>query len=320
MTTFGDALYQFGGVPVGVAAGVMLAGGKWFYCDPTNGSDSADGLTPDTAKATLLAAYNLTRNNRNDGVVFIGGATAYNPAAAFTWSNSYTHLIGATNGLFGMGQRARIVNAAANDLATLFTLSGNGCLVQNIQFFDGKDSAADGACALISGERNHLVNCFVAGMGDATASGPATRAGSYGLKVSGAENQFSFCHVGIDTINRTAANSELIVSGARNTFYKTRFECYSETAGKFLVKIDNAGGDLRWNEFWDCEFYNYTANWATGITNAFSMPASGSTHDVILRGKNYFHKGMTVADNVTHIYAADATPSVTFGIAVNPTT
>ncbi len=320
MTTFGDMLMQFGGVPVGAMPKVMLAGGNWYFCDPTNGSDAADGLTPVTAKATLSAAYNLTRNNRNDGVIFVGGATAWNPSAAFTWSNSYTHLLGATNGLFGMGQRARIVNTAANDLSVLFTLSGAGCLFSDIQFFDGKDSAADGACVLLSGSRNHLINCFVAGMGDATASGPATRSGSYGLTVSGSENQLSFCHVGIDTIARTAANSELIVSGARNTFYRTRLECQSETAGKFLVKIDNSGGDMRWTEFWDCSFYDYTVNWATGITNAFSMPSGGATHDVILRGDNYFHKGMTVADNLTHIYSAAPVPNAGFGIAVNPTT
>ncbi len=94
---------------------------------------------------------------------------------------------------------------------------------------------------LVSGSRNHFVNSFVAGMGDATASGPATRSGSYGLTVSGAENAFTKCHIGIDTIARTAANSELIVSGVRNTFIDCMLECYSETAGKFLVKIDNAG-------------------------------------------------------------------------------
>lgn len=319
MTNFNNLMSD--GVPVlGSGLGVMLAGGNWYFCDPTNGNDSNDGLTAASAKSTLLAAYNLTRNNRNDGVIFLGGATAYQPSAAFTWSNSYTHLIGATNSLPGMGQRARIVNAAANDLAVLFTLSGNGCLMQNIQWFDGKDSAADGACVLVSGSRNHFVNCFIAGMGDATASGPATRAGSYGLTVSGAENAFTKCHIGIDTIARTAANSELIVSGARNTFDECMIECYSETAGKFLVKIDNSGGDLRWTRFHNCGFYNYTVNWATGITNAFSMPASGSTHDVILTGANYFHKGMTVADNLTHIYSAAPVPNAGFGIAVNPTT
>src|SRR3990167_1059165 len=166
---------------------LMAAGGTWYYCDPTNGTSGGDGLSPETANSSLLTVYNLCTDGVNDGVIFIGGATSYQPAAAFEWSKDFTHLIGATNSLPGMGQRARIVNTAGNDLSVLFTLSGDGCLVANIQFFDGKDSAADGACVLVSGSRNHLVNCFVAGMGDATASGPATRAGSYSLSVTGAE-------------------------------------------------------------------------------------------------------------------------------------
>ena len=305
----------------GALAGSGLAGtiGNVYWVDPTNGKAGASADSPENAESSLLNAYNKCTSGQNDVVFFIGGATAYSPSAAFTWSKSYTHLIGISAPI-SMGQRCRITNTAANDLAILFTLSGSGCVFKNLQFFDGKDSAADGACLLVSGSRNYFENVFVAGMGDATASGPATRSGSYGLSVTGAENTFFSCHIGLDTIERTAANSELIVSGVRNSFVACRFECNSTTAGKFLVKIDNAGGDLRWTEFDSCAFYNYTTNWATGITNAFSMPSGGSTHDVILRGDNYFHKGMTVADNLTRIYSAAPVPNAGFGIAVNPTT
>src|SRR3990167_5376163 len=134
---------------LGAVSLLMAAGGKWYYCDPTNGTAGGDGLSAETANSSLLTVYNLCRDGYNDGVIFMGGATAYNPAAAFVWSKNYCHLIGATNGLPGMGQRARIVNTAANDLATLFTLSGSGCMGANIQFFDGKDSAADGQCGLV---------------------------------------------------------------------------------------------------------------------------------------------------------------------------
>jgi len=305
----------------GASSLLMSSGGNWYFCDPTNGTTNGDALTPQTATNNLLTAYNLCRDGRNDGVVFIGGATAYNPSAAFTWSKSYTHLIGATNSLPGMGQRARIVGTSGNDLSTLFTLSGSGCMVANIQFFDGKDSAADGACVLVSGSRNHLANCFVAGMGDATASGPATRAGSYSLKVSGSENTVTNSTIGLDTIARTAANSELIVSGVRNRFIGCEFRSNSTTAGKFLVKIDNSGGDLRDTQFEDCLFFNYSENWATGITDAFDMPAGGSTHYVILRGDNVFvGVGMGVADTVTRVYSAAPAPNAGFGIGANPTT
>jgi hypothetical protein len=307
---------------MGAFGALMNTGGIWYYCDPTFGVAGNDGLTPATAVPSLDTAYGFLRDGYNDGVVFIGGATSYKPSTAggIVWSKSFAHLVGATNGLPGMGQRARVVNDAANDLSVLFTLSGSGCMVANMQFFDGKNSAADGACVLVSGSRNHFLNVFVAGMGDATASGPQSRAGSYSLKVSGSENCFTNCTIGLDTIERTAANSELIVSGVRNRFLGCDFRCHSTTAGKFLVKVDNAGGDLRDTIFDSCLFFDYSSNWVTGINNAFSLPAGGSTFWVIL--KNCSLVGTTVgwADNVTHLFTADPAPNAGAGVAVAVTT
>ena len=298
---------------------LMAAGGKWYYCDPTNGKAAGDGLAAETANSSLETVYALTRSGYNDGVIFIGGATAYEPTAAITWSNNFCHLIGATNSLPGMGQRARIVNTAANDLATLFTLSGSGCMIANIKFADEKDAAADGQNVLVSGGRNHLINCEFAGMANSTASGPFSRAGSYSLSISGEENTVSNSSIGLDTIARTAANAELIVSGHRNRFKNCDIRSYSETAGKFLVKIDSTA-DLRDIQFEDVLFFNYSVNWATGITNAFNM-AITSTAFVILRGDCQFvGVGMGIADVVTRIYGAGAAPNAGMFISTQPTT
>ncbi len=296
------------------------AGGNWYYCDPTNGTAGGDARTPETANSSLLTCYNLCRSGYNDGVFFIGGATAYSPSAAFTWANSYCHLIGLTNALPGMGQRARVTNTAANDLAILFTLSGSGCMIANIQFYDGKDKAEDGACLLVSGSRNHLANVFVAGMADATASGPFSRAGSYSLKVTGSENTFEGGTIGVDTVARTAANTELWVTGARNRFKNCEIRSSSTTAGKFLVKIDPSADDMRDVQFENVLFFNHTANYATGITDAFNMVV-GSTVYAILRGDCQFvGVGTGVADTVTHVYGAGAAPNAGMFLSTNPTT
>jgi len=300
---------------------LQQAGGLWYYVDPTNGSASGDALTAATANSNLETVYALLRTGYNDGIIFIGGATAYKPTTAggILWDKDYTHLVGATNGLPGVGERARIVNDAANDLSILITFSGSGCLVANMQFFDGKNSAADGACVLNSGSRNHFVNCFFAGMGDATASGPATRAGSYSLKVSGSENCFTDCTIGLDTIERTAANTELTVSGGRNRFVHCDFRCHSTTAGKFLVVIDNTV-DIRDTIFDSCLFFCYSSNWAAGINNAFDMPAAGNTHWVILKDCALLGASVGWADTVTHLYTADPAPNAGAGVAVAVTT
>lgn len=315
-THFSGMVYSQG---VPLIPGFYARNVYWF--DPTNGNDANNGKSRNRAKATLEAAYDLCVDGMHDAVFMIAGATGYNPTAAIVWSKSYTHLVGVGCVLPGMGQRARIVNAAANDLAILFTLSGSGCIFQNLQLFDGKDSAADGAALLVSGARNYFRNTFVAGMGDATASGPATRADSYSLKVSGAENYFEDCTIGLDTIARSAANHELIVAGARNRFKHCDIRSYSVTAGKFLVQIDNAAGDLRDTIFDDVLFLNYTPNWVTGITDVFHMPASGSTHNVILRGNcQIVGVGTGWADVVTHIYGAGPVPNAGYGISLAPTT
>jgi hypothetical protein len=294
---------------------------KIFIVDTEQGSDSNPGTNFEQPLASVAAAYALCTADRHDTVLFVARDTADYPTAAITWAKDHTHLIGLSGNLPGMGQRCRVVNHADNDLAVLFTLSGNGCIVKNMQFFDGKNSAADGACVLVSGERNYFKNVFVAGMGDATALGPATRAGSYSLKVSGSENYFEDCTIGLDTIVRSAANAELIVSGVRNRFKHCDIRSNSVTAGKFLVKIDNTGGDMRDIIFDDCLFFNYTTNWVNGIDNVFDMPAGGSTHYVILRG-NCQLVGVNSgwADTVTRVYGAGPAPNAGFGISTNPTT
>lgn len=299
------------GIPRGPNSNVYLV-------DPVNGDDDNSGDRWTKPLATVAAAYAKCTTNQHDVVLLIGSPTADYPTSAITWAKNFTHLIGLTSPLPGMGQRARIVNHADNDLAVLFTLSGYGCIVKNVQFFDGKDKDEDAACVLVSGNRNYFENVFVAGMGHAT---PAARAGSYSLKVSGSENCFTDCTIGLDTIVRAAANAELIVSGGRNRFVHCDIRSYSETAGKFLVQIDNSGDDLRDTIFDECLFFNYTVNWANGIDNAFDMPAGGNTHYVILCG-NCQLVGVNSgwADTVTHVYGAGPAPNAGFGISTNPTT
>jgi len=68
MTTFGDQVYQFGGVPIS-SGDIPVFFGKasdgtdiqYYWVDGTNGDDSNTGLKPGEAKATIAAA--ITRAN-----------------------------------------------------------------------------------------------------------------------------------------------------------------------------------------------------------------------------------------------------------------
>lgn len=287
-----------------------------YIVDPVNGNDDAPGLSFEQPLKTVAAAYAKCTADQHDVVLMISGDTADNPTEAITWSKDYTHLIGLSSDLAGVGQRCRIVGTAGNDLTPVITFSGNGCIVRNVQIYNGKDADTDSGAVIVSGSRNHFKNVFFAGMAHAT---PAARAGSYSLKVTGAENLFEDCAIGLDTIIRAAANTELWIStGAeRITFRHCRFLSYSETAGKFLVKIDDMD---RWVEFEDCLFQNFWSNWGGSLTNAMSV-TENATHQVILRGANNQLVGVTGwADTVTHVYVAAPQPNAGAGVSTNPTT
>src|SRR3990167_2141668 len=190
---------------LGALGALMAAGGKWYYCDPTSGTGGGD--SPETATPDLSAAYDLCRDGYNDGVIFIGGATAFNPAAALTWSKSFCHLIGISSDLPGLGQRCRVVTQAATAAASVITFSGSGCVVKNIQFYNEKAAGAASGVGVVTGSRNLFQNVFF-------MAPVATDAASYSLKMRGSENAFVNCTIGQFTNPRTAASYGFWLHGA----------------------------------------------------------------------------------------------------------
>lgn len=311
MTTFGDMLYGLGGAPA--LAGVPFGPkAKYYFVDPTNGSDGNDGTSPLLAKATVQAAEDLCVSGQNDVVFLIAGASASAITASITWDKSYTHLIGVGCELPGMGQRCRVTGSASVDATSVITVSGSGCIFRNLQIYNGADADAIAAAVVVSGDRNHFQNVYFAGMQHAT---PAAKAGNYVLSVSGSENCFDNCTIGASTVKRAEANYPLVVSGGNNTFRSCWVNSWCETATAFMVKIDNASGDMRLNRFVDCLFYNYRENWGTAITDCFDMPASGATHDVLIQ--NCMMYGCTGwADTVTHLIHNQAAPANGGGVGI----
>jgi len=312
-----DAVYAYGGVLLGSGLpSVCYAGGKWYWCDPTNGTTNGDAETPATATTSLATAYGKCRDGYNDGVFLIGKASAASLTAALAWSKNYCHLIGLSADLPGVGQRCRVTGSATADLTVLVTVSGSGCVFKNIQFFNGADADVDSGAVVVSGNRNYFENCFVVGMGHAT---PAARAGSYSMNVSGSENVIVRTAIGTDSVVRAAANAELIVTGKNNSFYGCEIRSNSVTAGKFLVRVDSSVDDMRSVRFDNCLFYNYSTNWATGITDAIDINEV-STYWLILSGNCQFVGCTGVADVTTHIYGSGAAPNAGMFLSTNPTT
>lgn len=261
--------------------------GNIFYLDPVNGLDTnngqqaAAGVGGAGPVATLAAGYALLRSGYNDVLVLIGNGQASGSARinSFTWAKNAAHLIGIC-APSQVSQRARIANPTTSGLtmtANFFTVSGNGCLFQNLSWFHGAGSGQTGIaadiCLTVSGQRNAFINCDIEGMGDSTS---ATDAGSRNILLSGGENYFSHCNVGLDTVTRTGANASVEVSSgaARNIFENCIFPIYSSDGLQYYGLCNAAASMDRFLLFKGCLFLNALGSGSTILAAAFHMVAS----------------------------------------------
>lgn len=266
--------------------------GKAYFVDPVNGNDGRIGSNIDASLQTLARAYELCVTGRGDVVYLFNDGSTTGTArltTQLTWSKANTHLVGIC-APSALSQRARISHSATAGIGfpTLFKLDAPGCMIQNVQFFQGYAVDEDQICFELSSlaTRCYFNNVHFAGIG---ATLPAARTGSASMKLGGAENVFDGCTIGIDTTPRQAANSEIIVTvGTRNLFRDCLFPTYAGSSGAGHLFVSAAASCLdRWIMFRRCLFINSIQSGATAMTAAMSINGTGSP------------AGMAILDNCT---------------------
>lgn len=256
--------------------------GTVYHVKPNSGNDGNDGLSLDAALATLSAALTKATAGQNDVILLYaesnsaGSTTARvttASAATLDWSKDLVHLIGVNAG-GPVAQRSRIAFQSTFATAVpLFTLSAAGCYIANVHFFAGVADANPTGCFLLSGERNRIFNCHIAGIGNNAND----IAGAFSVSLTGSENIFEDCTIGLDTIARgTNANSGLLVDGSatRNEFRNCRFIAQVEHSTNHVhVRLADATAIDRYLLFKDCLFYYMSPNYATDATAIMNIPA-----------------------------------------------
>lgn len=278
---------------------------KVYLVDTVNGLDTNPGTTWQSPLKTLIAAEDLCVGDRHDTVLFLSGDTADNPTAAIVWDKDYTHLVGLSSGVYGLGQRCRVVALAATAVTPVITFSGNGCIVKNMQFNNEKAAGSAAGCVIISGLRNYFENVFF-------MVPAATDAASYSLKCSGAENVFYRCAIGQETTPRTAASYGLWLhkgagsSVSRNIFRDCVFMSWTSAAGTHVhVLVDADIVAVPWMTiFEDCLFDNVIGAAGYGViqAQAIDMNSTAAGLRVLLKGSHSFVGCTAVADTLTYIY------------------
>lgn len=274
-------------IPQGAFLPTGRGQGKTYFVKPRTGGDGASGRTPATAFKTLARALSACVAGQNDVVyLFSEGQAAADTtdyqSATLDWNKDLTHLIGINSGN-GVAQRSRVAFLSTYATASnLFTLSANSCIIQDIHFFAGVASALPTGCFNLTGQRNLLRNCHMAGLGNAAND----IAGAYSLQLAGAaENVFEDCTIGLDTVTLGAAvNSQILCSGAatRNRFKRCKFLLYTNHATNHVFLRAPLTSLDRWLLFDDCMLINPVDSGSTALTQAFVVVANGGT--VLLAG------------------------------------
>lgn len=317
LTDFPNGLSSFGVPLLGSIAGIPFTG-TYHFVDPDTGNDGNDGLSPDSAKDTLASALGDAIDGNNDVIVLMGDGTTGGTArqtANLAWNKDATHLVGVTAPTY-VSQRARISPSSGSDIATLVTVTGDGCMFSNFSLFHG-DLAAAGVCWLDQGERNYYGNVHFGGMGtQAAADDAASRSLVIGAAGTGrGEHTFEHCTIGLDTIDRGAANASLEFLGAspRNVFRNCLFPMKRDAGEPVHVNI-GVGGIDRFAWFQDCYFQNF----GTDIAEVMSVNASGGGDVMVQRCSSI---GATSIRNGAGLVFVDGGPptAATSGIAVQAT-
>jgi hypothetical protein len=320
LTNYPGGLASFGvpvlpnGIPFGPTS-------KTFFVAPNSGGDGNRGTDIKRPLDTLSKAQTLATADSNDVVYLISQSnTAANTtdyqSSALAWAKDGVHLIGVNSGNV-LASRSRIAQlSTATNVDDLFTVSADNCLIANIHVFHGVDDATSKGAVLVSGQRNHFVNCHFAGIGHDTMD----TADNYSLKVTGSENLFENCIIGLDTIARgTAATYEVIFSGAatRNVFRNCVFTTFAEDAAFVFVSIGSGGID-RYVLFDNCIFMNATNSTATTMTAGLTVNASAGGHVIVKDGMLIGATDWTAADSTVvqlMCHQWDTTNDVNIGIA-----
>lgn len=315
MTTVTDGLYQYGGVPVGG----MFTPGKAFFVRPSTGNDSNNGKSPNKAFATLSKALSMTTANKGDVVYLIAesntaSSTTDYQSTALDWNKDGVHLIGIGAAPF-IGQRSRISNlsTATAIVDGLFILSADNCVIRNIEIFHGQggtNPTGASIAMLVSGQRNLIENCQISGIGHSELDDANSRS----LKVTGAENTFRHCYLGLDTVIRGTAAAEVEVGDiARTVFEDCMFNTYTSAAGFYIL---NYSAPDRFILLKNCTF-SAINNITSAVAPTAALPASGSVNgQIMIHNSAFFGFGnVTAADAARVLVSAPAGGLVDMALA-----
>lgn len=149
--------------------------GTVFYVDSDNGNDTTnDGLSMDSAFATIAQAYSKTTTNKHD-VIVLSAASAHTLTDELTIAKNRVHIVG-TGFREGasLGQRSRITMGVTTGSAiAAIQITGVGVTLNNLKITSADTLSTSLYCVADGGEFTILRNCWLEKNTDLDQTGAA---------------------------------------------------------------------------------------------------------------------------------------------------
>ena len=156
MTTFGDQVYQHGGVPVG-SAPLPLIMGNTYFVSSVSGSSGNDG-TKERPYLTIQQA--IINSTNNDCIICMPGHTETISSTVATNSSLTFHVDSSHVGLtiWGVGEYDYRPTFTIGAAAANIELMGANCRLHNLKFLAGTTATAN--CILVDAVGVKITNCL----------------------------------------------------------------------------------------------------------------------------------------------------------------
>ncbi len=310
------------GVPLFGLGGLIPVPGDVYFVHPANAA-AADGFAPGNPlkpRLTISSCQTSMTANQNDVAVIIGNGSAaatniVSESAAQTWSKDLTHICA--------GQMERVAHRAsirpdATSITITITQSGDGCVFANFHLTNQATAAANRAL-VITGQRNSYYNMHIAAGFNQTGADQADMADILMPVGGNGECYFENCTVGLDTVNRAGASSNILFTSGgtstRNEFRYCRFISVCDATGFIPVSIPSLAID-RYLIFDNCVFTSAGA-FTGGSTPAQCLSVNASIGGVVIF-KQSIAVGFTALETTasTNVYVQDLYGAGTTGLAI----
>lgn len=288
MTTVGDGLFEYGGVPAGLlkelcpAKVMMLAKAAtntytwWYKRWKRNRFFTKVSLAEDACLTKRNDVILITPESH----VWYGDTHA--TGEALTWDKHNTHMIGMSPFTKGGAMRSRFGHSAAT-MANFMTISGSNNMLANLYWMHGSSTggALDVNMMTYSGHRNVARGCHFSGPNDSTQSAHANYTG-FTLSSTSTHNYFKDCTFGAFNAVKRGANAQLTLSttGAGNVFEDCLFVCGAAgTTTEFIDFSRASAGQVGQATaiFLNCQFINQYPR--ALIADAIVIGNLDETHD-----------------------------------------